>query len=378
MRALDAQYLQDASESPAYCPHCGRPMARATEYLLADAIADYRLEIGDERASADTIAARLKHVVDFLEATNRIEASCAHACVPGFAEAFRLWSKKQPVVWRNKQGAITVSRARSPATTEESILQLVAVLNHAAKEKRSDTRPEYSPIGRKRVTRKRRVRVDVDVLARMLAYAAEPKKQRETLHAFLVGSICTLARPDAVVDISTDPSRRQWWPGSTTIDLNPQLRTQTKKSRPVLPVVPLLDRWLTEIHADANDEKRPTNHWLVNYFGSPVANVESAWETMLKKLSLPLDREWRPYVLRHSLATLMRRRGVPKWELQGFMGHADGSVTETYAVELEFPNVCNALNAIIGELEAMAPGALHRTLTGPSHTIIPLRRRKMP
>ena len=135
-----------------------------------------------------------------------------------------------------------MSKPRSPAATEASIAQVIAVLNHAANADppRSYKRPAYRPLPGRQVQRVRRTRIGVDELARMIAYAAESAKRRGSLHAFLVASICTIARPGAVVDISVAPERGQWTPGSPTIDLNPLGRAQNKKHRAVLPVPPLL------------------------------------------------------------------------------------------------------------------------------------------
>lgn len=149
--ALDKLYLADKDEAPAFCHACGQTLAQAQTYLLTDAIADYKIEWGNTRASADTISGRLAHVVAFLDAEEALGAegrfghatSCAAACSSVFVHAFRAWSRQQPVEWRNGAGEITVSRARSPAATEASIAQLIAVLNHAANAEppRSDKRP---------------------------------------------------------------------------------------------------------------------------------------------------------------------------------------------------------------------------------------------
>ena len=223
----------------------------------------------------------------------------------------------------------------------------------------------------------RRVRVDASVLADMLAYAAEPRKRRGALHAFLVAELCTLARPDAIVDISTAPERRQWWPSADTLALNQAGRVQTKKVRPMLPVLPQLREWLVATHADAEHASptRRTGHWLVNYYGEPVQDVDRAWGAMLVALKLPLEREWRPYLLRHSLATALRGAGVPLWELSGFLGPRAISTTETYAVETAFSGVLGALQALVDDLEHRAPGALHRSSTGSDGNVIQLGRR---
>jgi integrase len=386
---LDKLYLADKGEAPAFCQSCGQTLAQANAYLLTDAIADYKIEWGNTRASADTIASRLTHAIAFLDAEQALGAqgrfghtiTCAVACASVFVHAFRAWSKQQPIEWRNGKGDVTVSRARSPAATEASIAQLIAVLNHAANAEppRSDKRPIYKPLPARQVQRKRRTRIGIEELAQMLSYAAEPGRQRGSLHAFLVASICTLARPGAVVDVNVAPDREQWWPGATTIDLNPQGRTQNKKHRALVPVPPVLDRWLRAEYAtfmDLKPEDRVGRGWLVNYHGRPVQDVDRAWDTMLTKLELPKGREWRSYLLRHSLATLARNRGATKWDLEGFMGHSDGSQTEVYAIG-EFPSVVTALIGILADLERLVPGALHRTGTEQPEAAAPTGATKM-
>lgn len=387
--ALDRRYLADADEAPAFCHACGQPLAQATAYLLTDAIADYRLEWGDHRASADTIEGRLKHALAFMDAEEArgpagrfgIATTCAAACTGVFAQTFRAWSRTQPVVWRNGAGEVTVSKPRSPSATEASVAQLIAVLNHAvnADPPRSDKRPTFKPLPAATVQRKRRTRITVAEIARMVAYAAEPLKRRGSLHAFLVGSICTIARPSAVVDISVAPERGQWAPGATLIDLNPAGRSQTKKFRPVLPVLPLLDEWLSAEHARwlaLPLDDRIGRGWLVNYYGRAIQDVDRAWSTMLMELELPSGREWQPYVLRHSLATIVRNAGAERWDLEGYMGHRAPSQTETYAVG-DFPSVVRALSGIIQEIERLAPGSLHRNDTGASLPTTPAKEARM-
>ncbi len=387
-KKLDKRFLADRGESSAYCEMCGQPLAKADEYLATDAIADYRVEWGDHQPSASSIKARLKHVVDFLEQDNEgagLATSCAQAATLPFIRRFRAWSKDQPVTWRNGKGEITVSRPRSPATTEESVIQLSAALNHAcdADPPRSTARPAYRAIGRKKVSSPRKHRIsDLAIFADMLAYAKENRRRR-SLHAFLVGSICTIARPDSIVDISTAPERRQWFLGSQTLDLNPAGRIQTKKVRPMLPVLEPLGHWLTQTfqhmeHGPGDKKDRDwTGGWLVNYFGRPIQDVDRAWGTMLEELKLPRDREWKPYIVRHSMAQLCRNAGVNKWDLDGFMGHVDPGQTETYAPGGDFATVTSALKRILDEIDRLRPGVLHRSDTGQSATVIALKGKKM-
>lgn len=380
IRACDRRYLADRGESHAFCYACGQPLASAADYLLLDAIADYRIEHGDLQLSAVTISARLKHVVDFVEAEEAaggmfgIATSCATACGTPFITAFRAWSKAQPVVSRNKAQEITTSRLRSAASTEESVLQLAAALNHAADADppRSERRPIYKPLPRSQVSRPRMRRADVATLAKMLAFAAEPDKKRASLHAFLVASICTAARPDTVLDISVAPDRGQWEPGLRVIDLNPHGRAQTKKYRPIIPVMPVLEDWLRaewRAYQKLDRTDRIGAGYLVNYYGRPVSSVRTAWRSMIAELDLPATREWGAYILRHTLATLLRQNGADKWELQNFLGHAR-TTTDIYAVSI-YPSVTQGLTAILDEIEQLSPGVLRRSgaenaLSGPS------------
>lgn len=370
---LDQRYLADRGEAAAFCETCGQPLTQAKAYLLTDAIADYNLEWGCNQVSADTIVSRLNHVVAFLDAEEARgpegrfgqATTCELACSKVFVTAFRAWSRLQPVVWKNKKKEIMTSRPRTPAATEAAIAQLIAVLNHAANAEppRVDKRPIYKPLPASQVQRKRRTRIGLEEIAEMLVYAAEPDRQRESLHSFLVASICTLARPGAICDISVAPDRGQWWAGSPTIDLNPVGRAQNKKYRTLLPVLPLLDRWLREelaVYQALAPKEREGRGWLVNYYGRAIQDVDRAWASMLENLGMPQTKEWKSYVLRHSLATLVRNRRVERWDLEGFMGHRSGSQTETYAIG-EFPTVVTALEGIISDLEALAPGALHRS-----------------
>jgi len=376
---LDLQYLADRGEAPAFCFACGQPRAQADVYLLTDAIADYLIEWGDHQRSADSIQARLKHVVDFLKsedargAEGRFGTATSSATAAGnvFVAAFRAWSRLQPVEWRNKAGEVTASKPRAPATTEEAVTQLAAVLNHACKADppRSDKPPVFKALPRKQVSRPRRSRVDIATIAQMLDYAATPGEKRGSLHAFIVASICTLARPDSVVDISVSDERMQWWPGSPTLDLNPHGRMQTKKFRPVVPVLPVLGEWLAAEHDRyrALDRKEQRGRgWLVNYYGRPIQDVDTAWNTMLTNLKLPTGREWKSYILRHSMATILRNRAVARWDLEGFMGHRPPSQTEVYAIG-EFQTVTDALARVLDELDALAPGALHPARTRVAH-----------
>jgi integrase len=149
-------------------------------------------------------------------------------------------------------------------------------------------------------------------VARLLAAAARVPH----LLRFCVISLNTLARPDAVLDLTpsqVDLDRRR-------INLNPKGRRQTKKYRPVVPSSKTLLPWLK----DSEDERYVTHH------GKPIASIKKSFANAVARAELT---KVSPSCLRHTMATELRARGVPEWEIMGMMGHRANAArtTERYA-----------------------------------------------
>lgn len=104
------------------------------------------------------------------------------------------------------------------------------------------------------------------------------------------------------------------------VRLNPPGRIQTKKYRPD---VPLTDRLREQLHSIA-----VTSHY-VHWHGKPVKSIRRAWGATRRAAGLPA---WFiPKILRHTVATELRRRGVPPWEVSGLLGHRKAGTSEIYA-----------------------------------------------
>ena len=113
------------------------------------------------------------------------------------------------------------------------------------------------------------------------------------LLTFCIISLNTLARPDAVLDLSpaqVDVKRR-------LIKLNPDGRKQTKKYRPVVPISATLLPWL----------ERCDGPRYVLFHGNPVASVKKSFAKAVAVAGL---NDVSPYCLRHTMATELRARGV--------------------------------------------------------------------
>lgn len=325
---------------------------------MLQAVQDY---LATKRGGDPAIGHRLAHVTSFIASTGEVSLTCERVSEDWVAR-FRTWAACQPIV--APSGA---ERVRSLSTIENSVLQLAAAINAA--HRRGDTnRPaQFKPIPTKSLNRTPEHRSDVAELARMFAYAIDQRfpVKRGPLHRFLIASVATLGRPDAVHDISLEPARGQWNSNARILNLNPRGRRQTKKYRPTVPVA-----WQAALHLDGRKG-----------FFVGVKSVKSAWESMAADLRLPMDGESGMKLIRRSMAKLLRDR-LPKdaWtEVELFLGHDKFDNTSDIYAPFD-PTYLAAARAeierIIDEVETRVPGAFHRSNTGEGATIIPMRGAK--
>ncbi|WP_149999907.1 tyrosine-type recombinase/integrase [Iodidimonas gelatinilytica] len=141
------------------------------------------------------------------------------------------------------------------------------------------------------------------------------------------------------------------------LSLNPKGRKQTKKFRPTIPIVPVFKPWLDR------------DGWLVEWRGRPVSSIKTAWRRARRELEFPED--WVPKTIRYTVASEMRRRGVDKWDLEGWLGHRNPSSTDIYAsFDPEYlGTVTPALNDFLNEIATASKLPLHPSCTRDGGTI---------
>jgi integrase len=136
------------------------------------------------------------------------------------------------------------------------------------------------------------------------------------LRLYLLLAFGTAARPSAILELTTfqiDCDAR-------LIRLNPPGRKQTKKRRPTLPICDTLLPYLRALPPGP----------VVSYNGRPIKSIDTAFERARDRAGLSKDVI--PYTIRHTVAAEMRKRGVPVWEVAGWLGHTSGyKTTERYA-----------------------------------------------
>lgn len=368
IEALDRHYLAAT-----------RPTERdKAAYTVSDAIVDYVLERGSTRVSADAIKARLKLIHRFIEH----EANAGRLFDPllpehiddGFIESFRAWAIVEPIISYRKMDNEWVEssrRPRKPSTVEESVIQLKAALNFAKKRKRTNHIPDFEHKTRAQVTPARNDRLSVDQIADLLNYTVNPQRCDEGKYAapqrlmplrrYVIAALCTVGRPDAIMDMSVDPARGQWLKDVDLFDLNPAGRIQTKKYRAVIPLTSLLRDWL-----ETTDDKfvcglrntgTKADPFLTQY---SVGSVKSAWDSARDALGFPLG--WGPKLLRHSMATILANRGVLSDERKLIMGHEvlQGSQKAYVIFEPDYLRKARqVIEDLIEQLRQKAPLALN-------------------
>lgn len=191
----------------------------------------------------------------------------------------------------------------------------------------------------------RKLRLSMDQMAAMFETAETPHVRK-----FLMYAVCTLSRPEALFDLTIFQCDKE----HRLIDLNPPGRKQTKKYRPVVPMVEALVPWVEPGQPAKKGPNRgqPVTH-VIAYKGRPIRSIKTAFRAMRAAADLPEDTT--PYIIRHTMASELRKRGVPSWEVSGMLGHKEAkSTTEIYAT-FDPSYLGQARSAIQRYVEELAP-----------------------
>lgn len=355
--ALDRHYLEH-SEGEAICPTCGQRRQIGDGFLVLQAIQNYLAT----RADNKPVGHRMAHVTAFIAESGQVNLTCRQANEE-WAARFRIWAAERRIV-----SPTGITRDRSPSTIENSLIQLAAAINAANKRGDSTVPAQFKPIPTVQLNRSPTHRSDVAELAAMFRYATDTRfpVKRAPLHRYLMAAVATIARPEEVHDISTKPEREQWNAAAGILNLNPRGRRQTRKYRATVPVPWQFARRLKQAAPGF-------------YVGAK--SVKSAWESMAEDIGLPGDGAAGMKLIRRSMAKLLRDR-LPKadWpEIEMFLGHDKfDSTTSIYApFDPGYLGAARAeLERIIDEIEALVPGAFHRTSTGETENVVPISASK--
>lgn len=238
--------------------------------------------------------------------------------------------------------AAGTKRPMKPATINRVIAVGRAALQRAYKRQELASAPHIPGVT---VPRQRLYRASPDEMARLLNATAKLPHVRK----WLVGSIVTLARPEAVLELSRPQLDFQL----RRIDLNQPGREQNDKHRPIIPMTDTAYAWLSGDW---------TGLWIT-YKGKPLESIRMGFERARDRAGL--SAKITPYTIRRTVSTELRRRGVAPWELAGYLGHSvrEFSVTEGYAEYAPdyLSDAARAIEDYCAELHALVDFDILRT-----------------
>lgn len=198
------------------------------------------------------------------------------------------------------------SKGVSGEAIQRNIDDVRAAMKHAIREDRVPSMPEVRSVDKRDRSPARDLRFTIKQLGAILAYAQEDIEA----YRWVALMIATACRPEA--GLAFQPSK-QWQ--DDLLDLHPPEWPRTDKLNPVVRVIDgfemILEDWLANPHIPAKSRKR----W---------------WRTMRR--ALDLDERAVAKTIRHTIATELRRRGVPGGEISGQLGHIDPEMHRTSSI----------------------------------------------
>jgi integrase len=154
--------------------------------------------------------------------------------------------------------------------------------------------------------------------ARLLLESRREPKVRLHLPLFVMIALYTAARSGAILGLrwtQVDFLRGR-------IDFNEPGRPRTRKRRAIIPIPRPLLAALTRAHC------RASSPYVLSYDGKRIGNIRKSFKAAAERAGL---EGVTPHVLRHTAGTWLAQRGVPLWQIAGWLGHSLLRTTELYA-----------------------------------------------
>lgn len=326
--------------------------------LLLGTLKLYWDEHGAKRINSSIIRSSLRIWTGFLMQDKVGAAAKVADLTPAVVERFKAWRSaphSYDVEWAGERHA-SESPGVGGETIQRNIADLKSALNHAVKHQRIPYAPAVANVQFEQRSPPRDITLSVKQLGAVVGYAAY---DIEALR-WVLGMLATGARPDAVLRWNPD---KQWVHRGPLFNTHPHGAPTTRKRNAVVPLI---------------EEFRP---WLIAWADHPHSIVKSRktwWRNMRSTIGLPSNIV--PKVIRHTVATELRARGVPQSDVEGLLGHQMSNRTTAVYAKYD-PNrlisARQALSALWQEVCAEANNWLadHFRTTAPTGEIIVVEKK---
>jgi integrase len=262
-----------------------------SEVLVTDILADYAQERGPETSSPWRIAYAVEGLASFWE----------HRTVAN--------------VTRESCGLYARARRRSPGTVRRELGVLRAAINHAHKEGRL-TRPVSVHLPDRPEPREQWL--TRSQAAALLRASLRERRVRLHLPLFILMGLYTGQRKEAILSLRWSQVDLE----AGVISFNPPGRRQTNKRRPRIPIAGRLLPHLRRARQRGTDLS-----FVISRDGARILDVKRSFKAACRRAGL---EEVSPHTLRHTAATWMMQKGVPKWEVAGFLGMTGETLESVY------------------------------------------------
>jgi integrase len=307
----------------------------------------YWREHGRHTRNPDTIAGSMRAFIGFLlqdPVGVRVRFSELTRTVFRRFVNWRMEPHCFTVDWLGREITL-ISKGVKGESAQRNIDDVRAALNHAAEMERVPSAPKVPGVPKEHRSPPRDVRMSLEDLAAIAGYAsqASAKTKDKGFGRWFWLMIGTACRPEAA--LAFDPLA-QWNDG--LVETHPEGAPRTKKHNPVVAAAPalaaMLDGWRKERLAEREPQPPPKSRG-------------AAWRTMRRALGLP-DR-YIPKTIRHTVATELRRRGVPAEQISVLLGHRPADMDRMTAVYAKYDprylaEAVAALQALLTEVNQNA------------------------
>ncbi len=262
-----------------------------TRYPIADALAEYASEHAPYTAAPQRIGFAIDALSGFW---------CANTIADITRETCRAYQEYC---------------GGSDGTVRRELTVLRAAINYAARRGRLTRAPFVwlppKPAGKSRWLTRHEA-------AALLNVSRKDPRCRMHLPLFILIGLYTGARKEAILSLR--------WPQVDLvrgiINFNEPGRQQTSKGRAIVPIPRRLKWILLKAH-----KRGSPMEYVLHRDGQRVGDIKRSFVTARRRAGL---KDVTPRTLRHSAGTWMAQRGVPLWEIGGFLGHNHERTTELY------------------------------------------------
>ncbi len=205
------------------------------------------------------------------------------------------------------------SRGVAEGTTRRELVTLQAAINYDFKHRRlTSTVPVWmppNPPGKERwLTRTE--------AAKLLRAARSMRRSRDYLPLYILVSLYTGARKEAVLELTWD--RVFLEQGYIQFDVDGQQRTKKRRARPPIP---------RPLKTFLRLARRRNKKYVIEHNGDRLDNMKKSFRNACELAGL---QDVTPHTLRHTATTWLVQAGVPLWEVSGYVGLTVQTIERVY------------------------------------------------